>query len=261
MPARVAPLVELAPDLAPGPLIGLDLGTKTIGVALSDRTRTIASAVKTIIRRKFTVDAAELLALATKEGVAALVLGLPLNMDGTEGPRAQATRAFARNLAALTDIPIGLLGRAAVDGGGHPHPDRGRHLARQAGGGGRQDGRRLSAAGRARPAAHAVTGNGEAFAHRTPPPARAEARSPSPASRRRDKSLKHQTFLLHPRYGDGGRQAAGWGGPGQPEAHRGVRHLPMRSPEPASKAPVGGVIRFPADQAGEPYSDRRKTLF
>jgi putative Holliday junction resolvase len=107
MPARVAPLVDLAPDLIPGPLIGLDLGTKTIGVALSDRTRTIASAVKTIIRRKFTLDAAELLALAAKEGAAALVLGLPLNMDGTEGPRAQATRAFARNLAPLTEIPIG----------------------------------------------------------------------------------------------------------------------------------------------------------
>jgi putative Holliday junction resolvase len=107
MPARIAPLVELAPDLAPGPLIGLDLGTKTIGVALSDRTRTIASAVKTILRRKFTIDATELLALAAKEKVAALVLGLPLNMDGTEGPRAQATRAFARNLAPLTEIPIG----------------------------------------------------------------------------------------------------------------------------------------------------------
>ncbi|BAS00687.1 putative Holliday junction resolvase YqgF [Blastochloris viridis] len=107
MPARVAPLVELAADLAPGPLIGLDLGTKTIGVAMSDRTRTIAGAVKTIMRRKFTLDAAELLALATKEGAAALVLGLPLNMDGSEGPRAQATRAFARNLAQLTEIPIG----------------------------------------------------------------------------------------------------------------------------------------------------------
>ncbi|NJL50675.1 MAG: Holliday junction resolvase RuvX [Blastochloris sp.] len=108
MPARVAPLVELAPDLVAGPLIGLDLGSKTIGVAISDRTRTIASALKTIIRCKFTVDAAELLALATKESAAALVLGLPLNMDGSEGPRAQATRAFARNLAPLTDIPIGL---------------------------------------------------------------------------------------------------------------------------------------------------------
>ncbi|KAA5602096.1 Holliday junction resolvase RuvX [Blastochloris sulfoviridis] len=108
MAARIAPLVDLAPDLADGPLIGLDLGTKTIGLALSDRTRTIASAVRTILRTKFKADAAEVLAFAAAEKAAALVLGLPLNMDGSEGPRSQATRAFARNLSALTETPIAL---------------------------------------------------------------------------------------------------------------------------------------------------------
>ena len=89
-----------------GPLIGLDLGTKTIGLAVSDVRRQIASPLLTIRRSKFRADAAALLAEAKRHAAAGLVLGLPLNMDGSEGPRAQATRAFARNLAALTDLPI-----------------------------------------------------------------------------------------------------------------------------------------------------------
>ncbi len=87
-------------------LMGLDLGTKTIGVATSDRSRQIATPITTLTRTKFTKDATELLAIATKENVGILVLGLPINMDGTEGPRAQATRAFARNLARLTPLAI-----------------------------------------------------------------------------------------------------------------------------------------------------------
>jgi putative Holliday junction resolvase len=93
-------------SLPPGRLLGLDLGTKTIGVAVSDLTRQIASPLLTIKRTKFTNDAAELLAITAREKPLALVLGLPVNMDGTEGPRCQSTRAFARNLAALTPIPI-----------------------------------------------------------------------------------------------------------------------------------------------------------
>lgn len=87
-------------------LFGLDLGTKTIGIAVSDPSLAIASPLLTIQRTKFKADAAELLSLATKNTIAGLVIGLPKNMDGTEGPRAQATRAFVRNLAPLTTLPI-----------------------------------------------------------------------------------------------------------------------------------------------------------
>ena len=87
-------------------LMGLDLGTKTIGVATSDLTRQIATPRLTIARKKFTEDAKALLELATAENIGLFVLGLPLNMDGTEGPRAQSTRAFQRNLAKVTDIPM-----------------------------------------------------------------------------------------------------------------------------------------------------------
>ncbi|HVX35134.1 MAG TPA: Holliday junction resolvase RuvX [Hyphomicrobium sp.] len=89
-----------------GRLIGIDGGTKTLGLSLSDVTRTIASALETIRRTKFTADAARLLALAAEHGVTGLVLGLPRNLDGTEGPRAQATRALARNLNKLSPLPI-----------------------------------------------------------------------------------------------------------------------------------------------------------
>ena len=87
-------------------MLGLDLGTKTIGMATSDFTGQFATPRETIKRAKFTIDAQYLLAFAEKEQIGLLVLGLPLNMDGTEGPRAQATRAFARNLSKMTTLPI-----------------------------------------------------------------------------------------------------------------------------------------------------------
>ena len=87
-------------------VMGLDLGTRTIGLATSDLTRQIATPLETIARSKFTVDAQRLLQLAGRESVGLFVLGLPLNMDGSDGPRAQATRAFARNLAKLSAIPL-----------------------------------------------------------------------------------------------------------------------------------------------------------
>lgn len=89
-----------------GALIGLDLGTKTIGLALSDIRRTIASPLDTIRRTKFQADLAGLRRHIEAHRPVALVLGLPVNMDGSEGPRAQATRAFARNVAAAIDLPI-----------------------------------------------------------------------------------------------------------------------------------------------------------
>lgn len=98
-------LEDLAPGLTPmRGLMGLDLGTKTIGVALSDRLLTSASALETVKRKKFGVDADALAALIAKHEVCALILGLPRNMDGSEGPRAQATRAFARNLSQRSDF-------------------------------------------------------------------------------------------------------------------------------------------------------------
>lgn len=87
-------------------LVGLDLGTKTIGVAISDSFQSIASPLHTIKRKKFTQDAAQLLEIIKERNIGALILGLPLNMDGSEGPRVQSTRAFARNLAQLTPLPI-----------------------------------------------------------------------------------------------------------------------------------------------------------
>ncbi len=91
-----------------GTLIGLDLGTKTIGVAASDPDRRVAAPVETIMRKRFGLDAQRVLALAAERRAVGYVLGLPINMDGSEGARAQATRAFARNLAALSDLPIAL---------------------------------------------------------------------------------------------------------------------------------------------------------
>ena len=88
------------------PIVGLDLGTNTIGVALSDRLLGVATPLETIRRKKFTADAEALLALLAAREAAGIVLGLPRNMDGTEGPRCQATRAFARNLSAKTALPI-----------------------------------------------------------------------------------------------------------------------------------------------------------
>ena len=87
-------------------LLGLDLGTKTIGIATSDTGLTIASALKTLHRTKFSQDAAELIKLVDHHQCFAAVIGFPLNMDGSEGPRAQATRAFIRNMAQKTDLPF-----------------------------------------------------------------------------------------------------------------------------------------------------------
>src|SRR5689334_9695174 len=116
----ILPLADAAALLPPrGALIGLDLGSKTIGVATSDPDRRLATAVETVARKTFSVDAARVLALAAERKAAGLVLGLPVNMAGSEGPRAQSTRAFARNLAKLTELPIALwderLSTAAVE--------------------------------------------------------------------------------------------------------------------------------------------------
>ncbi len=89
-----------------GPLAGLDLGTVTIGVAVSDVLRGVATPYETIRRKKFGLDATALLALCARRQITGLVLGLPLNMDASEGPRCQATRGFARNLERLTPLPI-----------------------------------------------------------------------------------------------------------------------------------------------------------
>ena len=98
---------EFASHLRPGyALAGLDLGEKTIGIAVSDRMLSVASPLQTIRRSKFLPDATALLGIVTAREICGLVLGLPRNMDGSEGPRCQSTRAFARNLSNLTDLPI-----------------------------------------------------------------------------------------------------------------------------------------------------------
>lgn len=96
---------QIAAFGATGALLGLDLGEKTIGVAVCDPDRRVATPVVTIRRRKFTPDAEQLASLAGERNAVGLVFGLPLNMDGSEGPRAQSTRAFARNLARLLPLP------------------------------------------------------------------------------------------------------------------------------------------------------------
>jgi len=97
LPAATAPMT---------PLVGLDLGEKTIGVAVSDGTRTVASPLQLIRKTKFTDDAGALFKLMESRGASGIVIGLPVNMDGTEGPRCQSSRAFARNLLRLRDLPI-----------------------------------------------------------------------------------------------------------------------------------------------------------
>jgi putative Holliday junction resolvase len=103
----VLDLTDLSAALPPyAPLAGLDLGEKTIGVAVSDVTRSVATPLETIRKAKFTEDANRLFALMESRGAAGLVIGLPVNMDGTEGPRCQSNRAFARNLLRLRELPI-----------------------------------------------------------------------------------------------------------------------------------------------------------
>ena len=120
MPVLILPLIEAArhwPER--GALIGLDLGTKTIGVAVSDPDRRLATGVTTIQRKTFKADAARLIDIGTERAAVGFVLGLPINMDGSEGPRAQSTRAFARNFAGLAAFAIALwderLSTAAVE--------------------------------------------------------------------------------------------------------------------------------------------------
>ncbi len=99
---------ELAEVLPPmQALMGLDLGTKTIGVAVSDSFQSVATPIETVKRKKFGVDAARLVELIDQRSIGGIILGLPRNMDGSEGPRAQSTRAFARNLRPLVPCPIG----------------------------------------------------------------------------------------------------------------------------------------------------------
>jgi putative Holliday junction resolvase len=118
--AQVIPIEQLAAALPPdAKLLGLDLGTKTIGMALSDVTRSIATPYDTLRRTKFTADAKAIARIVDAFGVGALVVGLPLNLDGSEGRRAQSTRAFVRNLAAHVAVPMVLwderLSTAAVE--------------------------------------------------------------------------------------------------------------------------------------------------
>jgi putative Holliday junction resolvase len=105
--ANIVGLEELKRLHAPGKrLLGLDLGTKTIGIAISDGGLSIATPFHTIRRTRFTADVAELSKIARSEGICGLVMGLPLNMDGSEGPRAQSTRAFVRNLKGKLELPV-----------------------------------------------------------------------------------------------------------------------------------------------------------
>src|SRR5438105_5634103 len=120
MPAPILPMIE-AVTHCPGraALLRLDLGTKTIGVAVSDPNRRLATGVETVQRKAFKADAARLLAISGERNAVGFVLGLPINMDGSEGPRAQSTRAFARNFSNLTGLAIALwderLSSAAVE--------------------------------------------------------------------------------------------------------------------------------------------------
>jgi putative Holliday junction resolvase len=120
MPALILPMIEAVAHWPErGALIGLDLGTKTIGVAVSDPDRKLATGVGTVRRKTFQTDAARLLAIAAERTAVGFVLGLPVNMDASEGPRAQSTRAFARNFSRLTNLAIALwderLSTAAVE--------------------------------------------------------------------------------------------------------------------------------------------------
>jgi len=109
MPALILPLIDAVAHWPPrGALVGLDLGTKTIGVAVSDPDRRLATGVETIQRKAFKADAARLLTIAGERSTVGFVLGLPINMDASEGPRAQSTRAFARNFSKLTTLAIAL---------------------------------------------------------------------------------------------------------------------------------------------------------
>src|SRR3981081_4835912 len=109
MSALILPLIDASAHWPErGALVGLDLGTKTIGLAVCDPERRLATGVETIQRKAFKADAARLLVIAGERNAVGFVLGLPINMDASEGPRAQSTRAFARNFSKLTDLAIAL---------------------------------------------------------------------------------------------------------------------------------------------------------
>ena len=132
-----------------GRLAGLDVGTKTIGLATCDAGWSFATPAETIKRTKFTADLEALKAFIARHGIVGLVVGLPLNLDGSDSPRTQSVRAFARNLAPL-DLPDPAVGRALVDRRGRAGDDRGRHEPRQARREGRRPCRRAYPAGRDR---------------------------------------------------------------------------------------------------------------
>jgi putative Holliday junction resolvase len=138
-----------------GRLMGLDVGTKTIGVALCDAGWTIASPAELIMRGKFSADFGRLKSMASAQRAAGIVVGLPLNLDGSESPRTQSTRAFARNLE-QAGLPDPAVGRALVDPGGDANPARRGRKPRPARRARRQDGRRLHPPGRDRRAHHGL---------------------------------------------------------------------------------------------------------
>ena len=162
MPALILPLIDAVAHWPErGALIGLDLGTKTIGVAVSDPDRRLATGVETIQRKAFKADAARLLAIAGERNAAGFVLGLPINMDASEGPRAQSTRAFARNFSKLTDLAIALWDERLSTVGRRARTDRHGHEPRPARRGDRRTCRDLHPAGRARPADEASRNPGD----------------------------------------------------------------------------------------------------
>jgi putative Holliday junction resolvase len=107
--ASIVPPTEIAARLVRGQcLLGLDVGTKTIGIAIADATLTVASPLETLKRTKFTADAQNIAAIAAKRGVGGIVIGLPVNMDGSEGPRAHSVRQFAADIAKALNLPATL---------------------------------------------------------------------------------------------------------------------------------------------------------
>lgn len=105
-PMKLIDLEQMAALAEGKPVAGLDLGTKTIGIAVSDRGHSFAHPRPVIMRKKFSQDAVALIDQMTKDGVVAIAIGWPINMDGSEGPRAQATKAFVRNMARLSTLPF-----------------------------------------------------------------------------------------------------------------------------------------------------------
>ena len=150
---RPSSVEDLALRLPPkGRLIGLDLGTKTIGLAVSDVESRLASPLKTLARQAFQKDADALIVVFAEFDVAGIILGLPLDLEGRHGPRAQSTRAFARNLATRTDLPIAYWDERFSTAAVTRSLIAERRVSRTARQGRRQVGGRLHSSGRAGPA-------------------------------------------------------------------------------------------------------------